>query len=192
MCPIDDLEDLENENEVPAEVPAENEDPIVREDKIFNNKYNSGEGLPDDYEYNTSISVNSDYSSEYLKEVYDYEEQVEYRIIIDRIYEVVKTHAVTAKYVKENISKSPPTKIKLSKNDINVIFVEVLKEMESVKTENRFFNPIYIIEVISSISSLEYRKIFDMLDTEIQQILLIELNKKYQFLDGKMNKKRIH
>lgn len=189
MHPSDELEDLGHE--LPEEEIPEDEDPIIREDKIFNNKYNSGEGLPDDYEFNTSISVNSDYSSEYLKEVYEYEEQVEYKIIISRIYEVIKTHGVTAKYVKEN-SKTPPTKIKLSKNDVNVIFVEVLKEMESVKTENRFFNPIYIIEVISAISSLEYRKIFDMLDTEIQQLLLVELNKKYQFLDGKMNKKRIH
>ena len=39
---------------------------------------------------------------------------------------------------------------------------------------------------------MEYKKIFDSLDTEVQEILLIELNKKYQFLDGKMHKKRIH
>jgi predicted restriction endonuclease len=55
-----------------------------------------------------------------------------------------------------------------------------------------FYSPIYILEVISSISSIEYKKLFDMLETEIQELLLTELNKKYQFLDGKMHKKKIH
>ncbi len=39
---------------------------------------------------------------------------------------------------------------------------------------------------------MEYKKIFDALETDIQEILIIELNKKYRFLDGKMNKKKIH
>jgi hypothetical protein len=39
---------------------------------------------------------------------------------------------------------------------------------------------------------MEYRKIFDSLETETQEILLIELNKKYKFLDEKIHKKRIH
>jgi hypothetical protein len=55
-----------------------------------------------------------------------------------------------------------------------------------------FYSPIYILEAISSIASIEYKKIFDSLETDIQEILLIELNKKYKFLDGKMNKKKIH
>ena len=55
----------------------------------------------------------------------------------------------------------------------------------------RFYSPIYILEAISSLSSMEYKKIFDSLETEIQEILLLELNKKYKFLDGKMNNKKI-
>jgi len=31
-----------------------------------------------------------------------------------------------------------------------------------------------------------------MLETDIQELLLIELNKKYNFLDGKIHKKKIH
>ena len=55
-----------------------------------------------------------------------------------------------------------------------------------------FFSPIYILEVISSITSIEYKKLFDTFETEIQELLLTELNKKYKFLEGKMHKKRIH
>ena len=54
-----------------------------------------------------------------------------------------------------------------------------------------FNNSIYILEVISAISHNEYKKLFDMLDTDIQELLLIELNEKYKFLEGK-NKKKIH
>jgi hypothetical protein len=39
---------------------------------------------------------------------------------------------------------------------------------------------------------MDYKKLFDMLNTENQEILLLELNEKYLFLDGKMTKKRIH
>lgn len=38
----------------------------------------------------------------------------------------------------------------------------------------------------------DYKKIFDCLDVEIQEELIIELNKKYQFLEGKMNKRKMH
>jgi predicted restriction endonuclease len=55
-----------------------------------------------------------------------------------------------------------------------------------------FYNPIYILEVISAISSIEYKKIFDALETDTQELLLLELNKKYKFLEGKLHKKRIH
>jgi hypothetical protein len=50
----------------------------VREDKIFNNKYNTGDGLTDseDYEFSRKISVAQDYSDSYLRDVYDYEEEL--------------------------------------------------------------------------------------------------------------------
>jgi hypothetical protein len=49
-----------------------------------------------------------------------------------------------------------------------------------------------VLETISSVVSMDYKKLFDMLNTENQEILLLELNEKYLFLDGKMTKKRIH
>ena len=56
-----------------------------REDKIFNNRYNQGEGLkdPNDYEYNRNIQVEANYSKSYLNDLYDYENNVEYKIFLD-------------------------------------------------------------------------------------------------------------
>ena len=94
---------------------------------------------------------------------------------------------VLSKYL-ENISTS---KIKFSKEDINIIFNRTHDVLDVTSHGISFYSPIYILEAISSLASIDYKKIFDSLDTEVQEILLLELNKKYKFLDGKMHKKKI-
>ena len=84
------------------------------------------------------------------------------------------------------------SKVKVSKEDINIIFNRIHDKLDVTTYGISFYSPIYILEAISSVSSMEYKKIFDSLDTDVQEILLLELNKKYQFLEGKMHKKRIH
>ena len=51
----------------------------AREDKIFNNSYYNGDKLrdSDEYEFSKKISVSADYSDNYLKDLYDYEEHLE-------------------------------------------------------------------------------------------------------------------
>lgn len=166
----------------------------VREDKIFNNSYYNGDNLKDseEYEFSKKISISSDYSDNYLKDVYEYEEELESKFILDIIFSFLKADEVLSKYVSNLSTTSNVWKVKFSKDDINLIFTRVHENLDGAAYGISFYSPIYIIEAISSISSMEYKKIFDLLDTDIQEILLIELNKKYQFLDGKMHKKRIH
>jgi hypothetical protein len=177
------------------EFTEENSDDQVREDKIFNNSYYNGDKLrdSDEYEFSKKISVSSDYSDNYLKDLYDYEEQLESSFILDIIFDFLKTDEVLNKYVSELTDEnSSVAKIRFSKDDINLIFNRVHENLDVTNKGITFYSPIYILEAISSISSMEYKKIFDSLETEIQEILIIELNKKYQFLEGKMHKKRIH
>ena len=161
----------------------------VREDKIFNNSYYNGDNLRDseEYEFHKKISVSSDYSDNYLKDLYDYEEQLESKFILDIIFEFLKNDELLSRYTK-NITSN---KIKLSKEDINIIFNRTHEMLDVTSYGISFYSPIYILEAISSLASIEYKKIFDSLETEVQEILLIELNKKYKFLDGKMYKKKI-
>jgi hypothetical protein len=183
---IDDFtEDFENE---------ETETYEVREDKIFNNSYYNGDKLkdPDEYEFSKKISVASDYSDNYLKDLYDYEEQLESKFILDAIFELFQKDDVLSKYTKALSKEGNSPKVKLTKEDVNLIFNTVHEKLDLAAHGISFYSPIYILEAISSISSMEYKKIFDALETEIQEILIIELNKKYRFLDGKMNKKKIH
>ena len=188
----DDLTD-EEENETDVEDATPNKT-SVREDKIFNNRYNTGDGLTDNefLWHGSKISVSSDYSDAYLKDVYEYEDSIETRVILDAIFNFFQVDPQVSEIIRKASVDPYLTRAKLSKDDINSIFNRVNQRLELKPEVAMFYSPIYIVEAISSVSSIEYKKLFDMFETDIQEILLTELNKKYKFLDGKNNKKRIH
>jgi hypothetical protein len=186
----DDYEEedaIEEEDDSTEELP-----PIVREDKIFNNRYNTGDGLPDADEYRMTggINVSGDYSDSYLRDLYEYEEVLETRFILDTIFSFIQTDPMISEILKTSAREAAPGRIKLSKDEVNFIFNRINSALDLPVNEIVFYSPIYILEAISALSSIEYKKLFDMLETEIQELLLIELNKKYNFLDGKIHKKR--
>ena len=189
MRPNDEFENTDEIEEDDVNVPA-----IVREDKIFNNRYNTGDGLPDtgDYSLSRGISVSRDYSDSYLRDLYEYESELETKFILDAIFSFLQNDPEISEIIIRSSLDPFKTKSKFSKEDVNFIFNKINTTLELKSSVIMFYSPIYILEVISSISSVEYKKLFDMLDTEIQELLLTELNKKYQFLDGKMHKKKIH
>ncbi len=188
---FDDLNYSNEEEEIDENLPEE-----TREDKIFNNRYNTGDGLTDvsDYEFSRKITVSRDYSDNYLKDVYEYESQLETKFVLDAIFHFIQSDPEISKIInKQNTTTTNfPAKSKLTKEEINFIFNQVNQNLDLSPGVFMFYNPIYILEVISAISSIEYKKIFDALETDTQELLLLELNKKYKFLEGKFHKKRIH
>ena len=195
---FEDYDPFELDSSQEVEEPVEDEDiedetKEPREDKIFNNRYNTGDGLDDeDYYFTKNISVSSDYSDQYLKDLYDYENELNLKVVLDFIFQKIQEDEELGKIFKHSIDNINSKKLKISKAQINFIFNRLHECISSCNDGILFYSPIYILEVISSVSSIEYRKIFDQLDTENQEILLLELNEKYLFLDGKINKKRIH
>jgi hypothetical protein len=171
----------------------------IKNDKVFNNRYKVGEGFREDgdYDYQSSIAVNHSYSDNYLKDVYDYEETLDYNIGVSKIFELMKEDPKLNKLLKK-LDKNE--RIKLSREEINDLFNDILKLIDPKKSGNNFYSPIYILEAISALLTTgyatdpikDYKKIFDCLDVYIQEDLIIELNKKYSFLDGKMNRGKIH
>lgn len=157
-----------------------------REDKIFNNRYNQGEGLkdPDEYRYSNSIKVDSSYSKSYLNDLYDYEESVEYKIFLDHIFKIIDE----TKELKELINEKDGNRNKFNKEEVNFLFEKILILLENEKEFEKFSSSIYILEAISNITAMEYKKIFDFLEYSHKELLLSELNKTYKFLDWKMNK----
>lgn len=157
-----------------------------REDKIFNNRYNQGDGLkdPDEYEYNKGIQVDVSYSKDYLSDIYDYENSVEYQIFFDHIFSMIENDAE----LKGLIDDKDGTRNKFNKDEINFLFERILTSLDSSLEYETFSSSIYILEAISSVTAMDYKKIFDFLDYSHKELLLSELNKKYKFLDWKMNK----
>lgn len=169
-------------------------DPVQREDKIFNNRYHTGEVLKDsdEYEFSRKISVSADYSDNYLKDVYEYEEHLESKFILDAIFDFLKNDEILSKLLFISTIDQPRIKAKFSKEEVNLIFNRVHENLDMSSTIVSFYSPIFILEAISSFSGFDYKKIFDALETDTQELLLIELNKKYKFLEGKMQKTKIH
>jgi len=169
----------------------------IREDKIFNNGYKSAEAMKDsDYKYQSEISVNSNYADSYLRDVYEYEETLEYNMGISKIFELIEDDPDLSALLYK---KSEDSRIKLSKDEINWCFNQIFSKLKSAHTETHFYSPIYIVEALSSIMNVnsgdpikDYRKLFDSLDVELQEELVVELDKKFNFLNGRTNKKRIH
>ena len=77
-----------------------------------------------------------------------------------------------------------PEKQKFTKPQINQIFGIILKGLTIGSNTTVFITPIQVLESISSTLNMEYKKIFDMLTYENKELLLVELNSKYGFLDG--------
>lgn len=157
-----------------------------REDKIFNNRYNQGDGLkdPDEYEYNKGIQVDSSYSNNYLNDIYDYENRIEYKLFLDHIFDLIKKDSE----INELITEKEGTRNKFNKEEINFVFGKITDLVEENTEHETFSSYIYILEVISNITAMDYKKIFDFLDYSYRESLLTELNKKYNFLDWKMNR----
>ena len=164
-----------------------------KEDKIFNNGYKSGEGISEesDFSHSSEITISSDYSDRYLKDIYNYEEDLDSKFILDAIFSIIKADPGIKQLLEDLSDSSKSDKLKFDKVEINYLFNRITKALKESPQCAMFNNSIYILEVISAISHNEYKKLFDMLDTDIQELLLIELNEKYKFLEGK-NKKKIH
>ena len=155
-----------------------------REDKIFNNRYNQGEGLKDNYTYSKSIKVDSSYSKSYLNDIYDAEESVEYKIFLTHIFEIIEKD----KELQELVEDKEGNRNKFNKEEVNFIFEKILNILESEREFEKFSSSIYILEAISSITAMDYKKIFDFLEYSHKELLLSEINKTYKFLEWGMNK----
>jgi hypothetical protein len=193
LFPIFEDPHFENLDEQEEEE-VDGEEKEIREDKIFNNRYNTGEGLDEseEYQFQKNISVSGDYSDVYLKDLYDYENELDLKVILDFIFKEFSEDKEISNIFEISKLDFTAKKIKISKTELNFVFSRLHEKIKRNNSGMIFYSPIYVLETISSVVSMDYKKLFDMLNTENQEILLLELNEKYLFLDGKMTKKRIH
>ena len=172
-----------DEEEDPAELERRRTEyaKLRKNDKIFNNSYNMGQNLSEDDEDSRSSSeIKLDASSPdyHLYDRDQYSDHMDDKITqydIDQF--VIESREIQA------ILGDQPDKRKFNKTEINDLFVLILNGVSRGQKSSVFVSPIHVLDAISSLTTMEYKKLFDMLTYEHKEMLLLELNKKYGFLD---------
>lgn len=190
---FDDQELFEDDGFVDDEDPAELERrrtkyaELKRGDKIFNNTYNMGyETSEEDDEESIAtvreIKVDASSPDFFMYDKEQYSEYVDQGIIQKEIFSYIeKSEEINA------ILGPEPERKKFVKSEINDLFKMLCTGLIHENNKNYFITPIYILDAISVTLSTDYKKLFDMLTYENKEVLLLELNSKYGFLD-KLNK----
>lgn len=161
---------------------------LKKNDKIFNNTYNMGLDTSDEDEGSDSsttrsagpeIKLDSSAPGYHLYYPEKYAEHVDRQIIRKDIDQFIKNSPSV-----QEILGNDPEKKKFTKPEINSLFELINTGLSRGGATNVFVSPIHVLDSISSTVSMEYKKIFDMLTYENKEILLLELNSKYGFLDN--------
>lgn len=179
----DYLEDP-NESEELAELDRRKEaySILKKDDKIFNNSFNMGSALDEDEpEARAKNEIRIDPGSADYN-MYDRDCQEDF--IDDSITQFDINAFVSGSAIVQKILKSPiDGKKKFTKTEVNTLFNTIKAGVSNGSQSSAFVNAINILDTLSSLTSLEFKKLFDMLTYENKEILLEELDKKYHFLD---------
>lgn len=157
---------------------------LKKNDKIFNNSYNFGFDTTEDEADQikaggAGIKLDAGSPDYHLYDPDQYSDHVDLSIIQRDIHDFVQSNTT----VKEILGNEPEKK-KFSKSEINTLFEILNKSLSNGTSTNVFINPIHILDSMSSLLNMEYKKIFDQLSYDNKEILLVELNNKYGFLDS--------
>jgi hypothetical protein len=147
-----------------------------KNDKIFNNSYNMGDGPEQEYS-GKSIKLSSTHSESHLYDPERYRDHLDYQIVQRDIQAAIETSPDILRIIA-----SEPNKKKYTKQEINTIFLALKLKLNGGTANSVFVSPIHILEAVSGLTMLEYRKLFDMLEYEHKAELLEELNQKFNIL----------
>lgn len=156
-----------------------------RNDKIFNNSYNTGEGAEVEYSSGGDIKLSHMHAESHLHDPEKYRDYLDFQIVQRDIQIVVEA---TPEIMK--ILASEPNKKKYTKVEINSIFGILKQKLNRGQNQSYFVSPIQILEAVSNLTMLEYKKLFDTLDYEYKEDLIKELNKTHKILDKHSNRSR--
>lgn len=157
---------------------------LKRNDKIFNNTYNIGLDSSEDDEPsqragNSEIRLDQSSPDYHMYDPQRFSESLDTSIIQRDIYNFIQCDSRVA-----TILGNEPDKKKFTKSEINEIFEILNSGLTGGAVSNMFITSIHVLDAISSMVNMEYKKIFDQLTYENKEILLLELNSKYGFLDN--------
>lgn len=172
-----------NADEDPAELARRRQDysKLRKNDKIFNNSYNMGQDITDEFEqpaHQSDIKLDASSPDYHMYDKDHYGNHMDDKIIQRDIDNFISSSAEL-----QAILGGEPDKKKYSKQEINDLFSTILAAISRGDHFSIFTNPVHVLDAISSLTGMEYKKLFDQLTYDHKEVLLLELNKKYGFLD---------
>ncbi len=162
---------------------------LKKADKIFNNSYTMGLTTGDEpEEIRSHGEIKLDISSPdyhlYNKE--QHAEHVDNAIIQVDIDKFVSASPEIKAILGNDVKK------KFNKAEINLLFDLIGAGVRSGNTASSFVTSIHVLDAISSLTRLEFKKLFDMCTYENKEILLLELDNTYHFLDKPATNHKIY
>ena len=79
---------------------------------------------------------------------------------------------------------------KFTKPELNLAFSR-LNELVITNNKTTFIGPIDVLDFVSMISQMDFKRLFESLEYEHKEVLLLELNNKFGILDGKVRFKKL-
>ena len=150
-----------------------------KQNKIINNSYKNGTNLKgDEYKFESALKVDATYAGTYLDDVYD----IEKYIVERRVQEEVMRYVSDTPMLSEMCSMNDEETKKFNKEKINLMFGMICRHFEASQDICRFYNIIYIFDNVSYLSGLRYHNLFDMLEDDHKQKLIIELDRTHGIL----------
>lgn len=147
--------------------------------KILKNSYYDSKNLKgDEYQLNDGVDVNRDYAETYMKSSYNSESSRLYEKTRNKMMRLLRENEEISNIVDSSVGK------KFNKAGINKIFEISYEYFKNDAENSEFFNVAYLFDVISKVTGLKVRNLFDLLDMEYKEILIEELDKTYDILDG--------
>ncbi len=156
-----------------------------KRNKIINNTYKSGDKLKgDEYKFDNELKIDPGYASSNLGHIYDVENSMTYRKVQEEVMNLLEKN----KELQDMLSDAKPKKFNREK--VNRMFKIIFDHFEKSPGARQFSNLIYIFDNVSNLSGLKYASLYDLLDGEYKQMLLLELDKTYGILknSGKANR----
>jgi len=165
--------DEEEGDEEEAEARRNKHAILKKNDKIFNNSYNTGDGIQRDDYHSQEIRLSPAYSDSYLQESDGYTDRLGLSVVQTELDAVYKRNPKLLEIIGNE-------KRKFSKTDVNFVFNVLLKELNN----SIFANSIHVLDAVCNLLQIEYKKAFDMLDYEFKEILVSDLDDQFGVLNS--------
>jgi hypothetical protein len=158
---------------------------LKREDKIFNNSWNSGDGVSDEMYHNTGIRLDPGHTDSHLLDAASFDRYTDKMIIERDLNQIALSDDIMVGLM--NISQESR---KFTKPELNLAFSR-LNELVITNNKTTFIGPIDVLDFVSMISQMDFKRLFESLEYEHKEVLLLELNNKFGILDGKVRFKKL-